>query len=161
MNGNLNLIPIMLGVAALVLLRYVRSTTRPIRGRGFRILLPLLFISPGLLLIANPNAHSPAWMWIGAFLLGGLLSLPLIYTTGYEIRENGAIYAKRSLWFLAVFAVVLGIRFALRSELQQFGDAQTNTALFMAMAMGYVIPWRVASYLKYRRLLAAADLCRN
>ncbi|WP_438447320.1 CcdC protein domain-containing protein [Gorillibacterium sp. sgz5001074] len=152
MNGNLY--SIVIAVAALVLLRYVRTTYRPIRGSGLRILLPIIFMTPGLMLIGNPEVHSPAWMWTAALALGGLLSLPLIFTTGYEIRANGHVYAKPSVWFLVAFAAVLVIRFILRSELDGL-DPQTKAALFMTVAFGYILPWRIASYVKFRKVAAA------
>lgn len=151
MNGSLY--TIVLVAAALVLLRYVRSTSRPIRGGGIRILLPVLFMAPGLMLIGNPEAHPQVWMQTAALALGVVLSLPLIRTTGYEIRENGLVYAKPSLWFLAAFLSVLAVRFILRSELDML-DASTKAALFMTVAFGYIVPWRIASFIKFRRTLA-------
>lgn len=149
MNGELYSIVIL--VAALVLLRRTRSMFKPTRGTGLRLLLPIIFMLPCFLLILNPNVHAYMWEWLAALLLGGVLSLPLIWTTDYEIREDGAIYTKKNLGFIIAFLMVLGIRFTLRAELDML-DASTKTALFMTVVLGYVIPWRVVSYWKYREV---------
>lgn len=153
MNGNFYLI--MLAVAALVLLRAVRNMHRPVKGNGFRIILPLFFILPGLEYILQPAAQAPDWMILSAVALGAVLSLPLILTTGYEVRADGKVYAKMSYWFVVAFLGMLAVRFGLRAELHTL-DPQVKTSLFMIVAFCYIIPWRIASYIKYRRAARGA-----
>jgi len=138
-------------IAILVLWRRTRSMYRPIRGNGIRLLIPLLFIIPGLSLIINPNVNEPAWAFGIAFGLGVIFSIPLIWTTNYEVREDNFIYSKKNWGFIAAFIGIVIIRFALRQELSDL-DPQGKTALFMLVAFGYIIPWRVFSFIKFRRV---------
>ncbi|TVX97159.1 CcdC protein domain-containing protein [Cohnella terricola] len=138
-------------VAVLIIWRRTRGMYRPIQGSGFRLLRPLLFLVPCLFLIVNPKAHAPAWEWIAAIGIGGLLSLPLILTTNYERRADQQIYTVKSIGFFVSFICVLAVRFILRDYLSGI-DQETMYSLFMTVLIGYVVPWRIASYLKFRKL---------
>lgn len=142
---------IILLVAALVLWRRTRSFYKPIRGDGRRLLMPMLFMLPGLSLIMNPEVHAPGYEWVVAACLGLVLSIPLIWTTSYEIREDNQIYAKKNLGFIAAFLAVVAIRFVLRNYLSII-EPQTLAALFMLVAFSYILPWRIVSYIKFRKL---------
>lgn len=50
MGDTSSLITMFLCIALLILWRRYRSMHRPIKGNGKRILLPLLFLSPGILM---------------------------------------------------------------------------------------------------------------
>ncbi|MGO4348917.1 CcdC family protein [Paenibacillus sp. MCAF9] len=139
-------------IAALVLWRRTRSFYRPIRGDGKRLLYPILFMLPGLLLIFNSNVHAPFYEFLIAAAIGIILSIPLIWTTNYEIRDNHLIYAKKNWGFIVAFLVVIAIRFELHHYMSTI-EPQTLAALFMILAFFYVIPWRVVSYIKFRRLV--------
>ncbi len=151
MNGS-SIYVIIAAIAALVLWRRMRSMYRPIRGSGIRLLIPLLFTLPGFTLLCNPNMNEPAWAFGAAFGLGIVFSIPLIWTTNYEVREDNLIYAQKNWGFIAVFIGILIIRFALRQELSDM-DPQALMTLFMMVAFGYLIPWRVVSFIKFRRLI--------
>lgn len=138
-------------VTLLVIWRRTRGMFRPIRGDGRRLIMPLLFLIPSLFLILNPKAHAPAWEWSTAMAIGLLLSLPLIFTTNYERREDQQIYAVKNIGFFISFIGVLAIRFLLRDYLSGM-DPETMAALIMTVLLGYVIPWRIVSYLKFRKL---------
>ncbi|WP_239615744.1 cytochrome c biogenesis protein CcdC [Cohnella mopanensis] len=138
-------------VAALVIWRRARGMYRPIRGNGTRLILPMLFLAPSLLLIFGAKAHAPAWEWGSALAIGCLLSLPLIITTNFERRDDQQIYAVKNMGFFVSFLAVLVIRFLLRDYLSGL-DQETMAALFMTLLVGYVVPWRVVSYLKFRKL---------
>lgn len=139
-------------IAALVLLRRIRSMHRPIRGKGIRFLIPILFLLPGLAVILNPNVQLSWTESISAILLGALLSLPLIFTTQYEKRGDQHIYAKKNLNFAIAFVTVFAIRFILRGYFTEM-PGETVMALFMLVAISYVVPWRIISYIKFRKLL--------
>lgn len=81
----------------LILWRRTRAMVRPIKGSGLRILLPLLYMSPAFSVVIQPSVHMTTMEIIVSVIFGIILSIPLIYTTGYEIREDGKIYAKRAL----------------------------------------------------------------
>lgn len=111
----------------------------------------MLFMLPGILLMFDAHVHAPVYEWIIAGALGIVLSLPLIWTTNYELREDNQIYAKKNMGFIAAFLVVVAIRFALRSYLDDI-DPQTLGALFMLVAFTYVLPWRIVSFIKFRKV---------
>ncbi|QJD85354.1 cytochrome c biogenesis protein CcdC [Cohnella herbarum] len=141
-------------VAALIIWRRARGMYRPIRGNGVRLMLPLLFLVPSLFLIVNPKAHAPAWEWGAALAVGCLLSLPLIFTTNFERRDDQQIYAVKNMGFFIAFIGVIVVRFVIRDHLDGL-DSETVAALFMVLLIGYVIPWRVVSFLKFRKLYSS------
>lgn len=139
-------------IAALVLWRRTRAMYRPIKGNGTRLLLPILFLLlPSLFTILNPNAHAAAWEWICAAIFGFLLSIPLIWTTNYELRSDQHIYAVRNKSFIITFLIVFIVRFLLRDYLTWLGP-ETEVALFMTVVLGYILPWRIISFIKFRQL---------
>ncbi|OMF21167.1 cobalamin biosynthesis protein CbiX [Paenibacillus sp. FSL H8-0548] len=137
-----------------------RNFYKPIRGDGRRILMPLLFMLPGVFLLLEPSVHAPLYDWLIAALLGLVLSLPLIWTTNYEVRDDNQIYAKRNIGFVFAFIVVIAIRFVLRSYLSMI-EPQTLAALFMLVAFSYILPWRIVSYLKFRKQLQLRSVQNN
>ncbi|MDR7073919.1 CcdC protein domain-containing protein [Fictibacillus barbaricus] len=142
-------------IACLVLWRRTRSMYRPIKGKGGRLLFPILFFIPAIQLLVSSKVHLSLWSDLGAILLGLILSIPLIWTTRYEVREDQLIYAKKDFVFVVAFLVVLAIRFILR---RHFGymDAYTLSALFTLVAISYIVPWRIISFLKFRKIYRAA-----
>lgn len=139
-------------ITALVLWRRTRAMYRPIKENGIRLLLPILFLLlPSLFTILNPNAHAAAWEWICAVIFGFLLSIPLIWTTNYEIRSDQHIYAVRNKSFIITFLIVFIVRFLFRDYLKWLGP-ETEVALFMTVALGYILPWRIISFIKFRQL---------
>jgi membrane protein CcdC involved in cytochrome C biogenesis len=140
-------------VILLVLWRRTRAMTRPIRGNGYRILTPMLFLIPGLLLFTNPRLHISAEEVLVSVLAGLVLSIPLVLTTNYEIRADGNIYAKKSIGFIVSFVGLVILRMLLReyiSGLEQF----TLSTMFFLMAASYVFVWRVCSFVKFRKVWA-------
>ena len=138
MDGNSIYVTILL-IAVLVLWRRTRSMYRPIRGSGIRLLLPMLFILPGLSLLLSPEVNEPAWAFGAAFGLGVVFSIPLIWTTNYEKREDNQIYARKNWGFIAAFVGILAIRLILRQELSGL-NPQDLAALFVMVAFGYIVP---------------------
>ncbi|MFC9598960.1 CcdC protein domain-containing protein [Peribacillus butanolivorans] len=139
-------------IAVLVLWRRTRAMYRPIKGNGTRILLPILFLLLSfILVILNPKAHVAGWEWVCAGIFGFLLSIPLIWTTNYELRSDQHIYAVRSKSFIITFLIVLIFRFLLRDYLKWLGP-ETEASLFMTVALGYILPWRIISFIKFRQL---------
>src|SRR4029453_8431120 len=120
-------------IVAFVLWRRTRSFYKPIRGDGRRILFPLLFMLPGIFLMLDPSVHAPLYEWFIAALLGVVMSIPLIWTTNYEVRDDNQVYAKKNMGFIFAFVAVVVIRFALRNYLSMI-EPQTLGALFMLVA---------------------------
>lgn len=151
MNNGMSFYIIMIIIAALVIWRRTRSMYRPIKGNGRRILFPVVFFFPSISMYFNPEVHVDMMEGLLAVCLGFALSIPLIWTTNYEIREDGQIYAKKNAAFIFAFLAVLAIRFFLRSHLNTI-DPQTLAALFLLVAVSYVLPWRLISFLKFRKI---------
>jgi membrane protein CcdC involved in cytochrome C biogenesis len=139
-------------ITALVFWRRTRAMYRPIKGNGVRLILPILYLMPFcFLLIANPKVHLAGWAWVCAFAFGFLLSIPLIWTTNYEIRSDHKIYAVKNNNFILLFLIIFIIRFLLRDYFKWLGP-DTESALFVTVALGYILPWRIVSFLKFRKL---------
>lgn len=139
-------------VFGLIVWRRTRAMRVPIKGSGARLFLPLLFMSTGFLQLANPEIHVTATETLVTIGLGILLSIPMILTTNYEVREDGEIYAKRSKAFFAALIGLLAIRLLLREYIGGI-DQVTLLFLFYVLAVCYVAPWRLFSFLKFRRVL--------
>lgn len=141
-------------IAALILWRRTRAMYRPIKGNGLRLLLPAVYVAAiSIPIAAGPKVDAAAWEFVVAFLIGAVLSIPLILTTNYERREDGQIYAAKNRSFVIAFLAIFVVRFALRDYFAFIGP-ETEAALFVIVAAGYAVPWRIASYMKYRKLLA-------
>jgi len=143
---------IVIVIAGLVLWRRTRAMYRPIKGNGIRLLLPIFFLSlPSIPIILNPKVHLAVWEWVCALIFGLLLSIPLMWTTNYELRSDQHIYAVRNKSFIISFLIVFIIRFLLRDYLKWLGP-ETEAALFLVVALGYILPWRIISFIKFRQL---------
>jgi membrane protein CcdC involved in cytochrome C biogenesis len=144
--------PIVILIAALVLWRRTRAMYRPIKGNGVKLLLPILYLLiPCVPIILNPKVQVHSWELVMAFAFGLLLSVPLIWTTNYELRSDQHIYAVKNISFIIAFLVILIIRFLFRDYLKWLGP-ETVGALFITIALGYILPWRIISFLKFRKL---------
>ncbi|TCZ78273.1 cytochrome c biogenesis protein CcdC [Paenibacillus albiflavus] len=147
------IIGIILLVAVLILWKRIKYMHKPMSRNSFRIILPLFFMTPVVYLFMDPRVHlSVAEIAIPA-VIGFVFSLPLIWTTVYEIREDGHIYMKKDIWFFVTFLGILSLRFILRDYLRTIEPINFSC---MAMIIGscYLVPWRIASFIKFRKVLA-------
>ncbi|MFD2446989.1 CcdC protein domain-containing protein [Bacillus sp. CGMCC 1.16607] len=149
MNYNPILFIIIL-VAALIYYRQILSMFQPIKGKGTRIIITLFLLTPGWALITNPNAEVTSIEVAIALLLGCILSIPLVLTTAYERRENGKIYVKKSLAFVILFVLIFAVRWTIRGIIDM--DSDSRMLLFFIAACGYLIPWKISSYYKFRKV---------
>ncbi|CAM3973258.1 cytochrome c biogenesis protein CcdC [Bacillus cereus] len=150
MGDTSSLITVFLCVALLIFWRRYRSMYKPIKGTGKRILWPLLFLTPGILLLFGP-VH-PAILQVGiAIFIGALFAIPLIVLTNYERRDDGNIYTKKSAAFLITFIALVVLRYGSRQYIVDL-DQQTIGLLFYVVAVSYIIPWRIACYIKFRKV---------
>lgn len=138
-------------ILGLVLWRRTRAMVRPIKGSGLRILLPLLYMSPALSVVIQPSVHMTPIEIVVSVIFGIVLSVPLIYTTGYEIREDGKIYAKKSIAFVIALISVFIIRRLVNNFLPHI-DALTLNALSIISLFVYIGLWRIISYTKFKKV---------
>lgn len=141
----------LLVIFGLILWRRTRAMVRPIKGSGLRILLPLLYMSPAFSMVIQPSVHMTSIEIVVSVIFGIILSVPLIYTTGYEIREDGKIYAKKSIGFVIALITVFIIRRLVTYFLPGI-DALTLNALSIISLFVYVGLWRIISYTKFKKV---------
>ncbi|PEJ03411.1 CcdC family protein [Bacillus wiedmannii] len=150
MRDTSSLITVFLCIALLILWRRYRSMYKPIKGSGIRILWPLLFLTPGVLWFFGP-VHPAILQVVIAVFIGILLAVPLIVLTNYERRDDGNIYTKKSAAFLITFIGLVVLRYGSRQYIVDL-DQQTIGLLFYVVAVSYIIPWRIASYIKFKKV---------
>ncbi|HDR7782176.1 MULTISPECIES: CcdC family protein [Bacillus] len=150
MRDTSSLVTVFLCIALLILWRRYRSMYKPIKGSGIRILWPLLFLTPGVLWFFGP-VHPAILQGIIAAFIGVLFAVPLIVLTNYERRDDGNIYTKKSAAFLITFIALVVLRYGSRQYIVDL-DQQTIGLLFYVIAVSYIIPWRIASYIKFRKV---------
>lgn len=126
------------------------ETRRPVTLPA--IIIPPLGMSTGFGMFFAREMRFPFWWGVIAFLVGAvLLAIPLAYTSRLE-REGNAIMMRRSPAFLVILLVLVAIRFAARSYIDQFISPLQTGALFFVLAFGMIVRWRLGMLLEYRRL---------
>lgn len=150
MRDTSSLITVFLCIALLIFWRRYRSMHKPIKGTGKRILWPLLFLTPGIVWFFGPVHPAILQVAIATFI-GILFSVPLIVLTNYERRDDGNIYTKKSAAFLITFIALIILRYGSRQYIIDL-DQQTIGLLFYVVAVSYIIPWRIAGYIKFRKV---------
>ncbi|WP_166704773.1 CcdC family protein [Bacillus albus] len=150
MGDTSSLITVFLCIALLIFWRRYRSMYKPIKGTGIRILWLLLFLTPGVLWFFGP-VHPAILQVVIAVLIGITLAVPLIVLTNYERRDDGNIYTIKSAAFLITFIALVVLRYGSRKYIVDL-DQQTIGLLFYVVAVSYIIPWRIACYIKFRKV---------
>ncbi|KAB2459985.1 cytochrome c biogenesis protein CcdC [Bacillus sp. CH126_4D] len=150
MGDTSSLITVFLCIALLIFWRRYRSMYKPIKGTGLRILWPLVFLTPSVLWFFGP-IHPAILQVVIAVSIGIFLAVPLIVLTNYERRADGNIYTKKSATFLITFIALVVLRYCSRQYIVDL-DQQTIGLLFYVVAVSYIIPWRIACYIKFRKV---------
>lgn len=148
---------IMVMVLGLVFWRRTREMFRPIQGSGIKILLPILYLLPVLSLFSELPLQLKIWQMGAASLIGVLLAVPLVLTTNYEIRQDGQIYAQKNKTFFIALIAVVAIRIVARQYISGM-DQASLTMLFFIVAFSYVVIWRIASFVKFRKVKQSQTL---
>jgi len=118
-----------------------------------RILMPPIGMSTGFLMFFAPQTHVPFLWGLAAFAAGALLfSYPLIRTSKFE-RIGSDIYLRRSKAFIIILLVILLVRLLLHSLVEEWVSIVQTAALFFVLAFGMLLPWRIAMYLQYQKLV--------
>jgi membrane protein CcdC involved in cytochrome C biogenesis len=149
-NG-LGMYGIMVVIAGLVFWSRRRAMYRPIQGSGIKILLPMFYILIGFYAYSTLPIQLKIWEIGVASLIGLLLALPLIWTTNYEIRQDGQIYAQKNKSFFIALIAVVAIRIVARQYISGL-DQASLAMLFLIVAFSYVAPWRIVSFVKFRKV---------
>ena len=145
--------------AALVLLWRVRETRTPVTTR--KILAPPMGMATGFGMFALPEMRVPVLWGFGAFVVGALLLSPALIRTSELAREGDTVLMRRSKAFLWILLALVALRLGLRAYVEQYVSAPQTAALFFVLAFGMLLPWRVAMFLRNRRLVAGASSGRS
>jgi len=140
---------IILLVLGLVIRRRTKEMVNPIKGQGVKILLPILYMVPLGYVFSTLHVQLELWEMVVAAFIGIVLSIPLMLTTNYEIREDGQLYAQKNKSFFIALLAVLLIRVVLRQYFSGMEPMSVAT-LFYVVAIAYILPWRIVSFVKFR-----------
>lgn len=137
--------------------RRANNLHEPLTGNGLTLLVPAFGILTGLpFVMLHPDGHlgidAPPWQPLAAVLVGLVFAVPLVLHTNYERRADGRIYQRSARMLLFTFGVLAAVRVVMRVLLSDM-DVLTETALFFLTVVTYIVTWRVASFVKYRRVL--------
>ncbi|MCD1257978.1 cytochrome c biogenesis protein CcdC [Paenibacillus athensensis] len=153
MNSHLQAVSLIgsLGMALMVMLLRFRAAARPVNA--MKIWMPPLGMSTGFFMFAAPSTRIP-WLWaLCAFAIGVVFfAYPLIRTSRLTAR-GGAVYMERSKAFMGILLLLLAVRLLLHEYVEAYVSIFQTGALFFILAFGMIVPWRVAMYVRYRRLL--------
>lgn len=139
---------LVMGILAMI----VRSKSAKKPASAKKIILPPLFMSTGALMFIFPFFRVQPIQIMEALLVGMLFSTVLIWTSKFEIRD-GAIYLKQSKAFVFILIGLLLVRLIGKVVLSSTIDVGELGGMFWILAFGMIVPWRVAMYIQYKKLL--------
>ncbi|WP_020616269.1 cytochrome c biogenesis protein CcdC [Paenibacillus daejeonensis] len=134
---------------SMILLR-LRAARKPTSLK--KLIIPPLGMMTGFIMFALPMMHIP-WLWgLSAFGTGLLMfSFPLIVTTRLA-RVKSDIYVIRSKAFILIMVTLFALRLSMHSVVEQYMTIPQTGALFYLLALGMILPWRLAMVGEYLRL---------
>ncbi|MCL6489434.1 MAG: cytochrome c biogenesis protein CcdC [Alicyclobacillus mali] len=136
----------------------LRASKRPTNAR--KILIPPLAMSTGFLMYVFPFTREPILYAIAAFLVGCMFSYPLIATSHFYVGEDG-VYLKRSRAFIYILLGLLVVRIVLHSVVERYVDVYQTGSLFFCLAFGMLVPWRIAMFVRYKRLMREMEASKS
>lgn len=143
-----SIIALLMGFGAL----FVRMKAAKKPASAKKIILPPIFMSTGaLMFLFEPFRVAPMQV-LEAVAVGMLFSIFLIKTSKFEIRDN-EIYLKRSKSFAFILIGLLILRIILKLILSSTIEVGELGGMFWILAFGMIVPWRVAMYIQYRKLM--------
>ncbi|MFT4416840.1 CcdC family protein [Fredinandcohnia humi] len=140
-----------LAIIMAVFVTFLRSRSSQKPATDKKIILPPVFMSTGALMFLHPFFRVTPLEIIEALSVGMLFSILLIKTSSFEIKEN-EIYLKHSKAFIYILIGLLVIRIILKSILSTTIDLGELSGMFWILAFGMIVPWRIAMYVKYKKL---------
>ena len=126
-----------------------KASNKPIQAK--KIILPPLFMSTGMLMFLFKEFQVPWTQVLEASLVGVIFSTFLIYTTTFEVKDDG-IYLKKSKAFLIILLSLLVIRMVGKIVLSNTIDVGELGGMFFILAFSMILPWRVGMLVKYKML---------
>ena len=138
-----------------VLFIRMKATKKPTNSK--KIILPPIFMSTGALMFLHPFFRVTLAETMEALLAGLLFSIFLIKTSNFEVKEQ-EIYLKRSKAFAYILIGLLVIRIAAKLLLSSQIEVGALSGMFWILAFGMIVPWRIAMYIKYKKLYNQVQL---
>ncbi|CAG7653908.1 CcdC protein domain-containing protein [Paenibacillus allorhizosphaerae] len=151
MNATVSL-AISILIFFLIIRGQLRGMQKPLKKSGVGLLLPIAYISTSLFQLMDPSLHIREDQVLLSVLIGAVISIPLIWTTNFEVKGTGDAFIKRSK---AVFVILIGV-FALRFVfVAGFKLIDPGTLGFMCnlVTLSYIALWRIGSFVKFRNAL--------
>lgn len=136
-------------MAIIVIFIRIKAAKKPATMR--KIILPPIFMSTGLLMFLVPIFHVTPLQVLEAICVGMVFSIFLIKTSQFEVKDN-EIYLKRSKAFIFILFGLLLVRIILKSVLSSSIDVGELSGMFYLLALGMIIPWRIAMFLSFKKL---------
>ena len=147
------LVSLFFGVAVIVV--RLKAANKPTNAK--KILMPPIGMATGFLMFAVPITRIPWSYALVAFLVGAFIfAYPLIRTSRFD-RIGDEVYLKRSNMFIVVIIALLAIRLLLHDVVDQYVTLPQSAGIFFILAFGMLLPWRVAMYVQYRKLMTVKD----
>ncbi|WP_018664578.1 CcdC family protein [Heyndrickxia acidiproducens] len=141
-------------MGSLVIFVRLKGQHKPVSAK--KIIMPPIFMSTGALMFTVPYFRVTPAEVLEAFVVGLFFSIFLIKTSRFEVRED-QIYLKRSKAFPFILIGLLLIRLAMKVLLSSSIQVGQLSGMFFLLAFGMILPWRVAMYMQYRKLLQNID----
>lgn len=137
------------GMAIFVTFMRMKAAKKPATAK--KIILPPIFMSTGALMFILPMFRVHFLQIIEALTVGMLFSILLIKTSKFEIR-NQQIYLKRSKAFVFILIGLLVVRVIAKLVLSSSIDVGELSGMFWILALGMIVPWRIAMYQQFKKL---------
>ncbi len=138
----------------LVIFVRMKASSHPVTAK--KIILPPIFMSTGAAMFLFPAFRVTPIEILEAVSVGLLFSIVLIKTSKFEVRGED-IYLKRSKAFPFILIGLLLIRLVLKLLLSSSIDYGELTGMFWLLAFGMIVPWRIAMYIQFRKLLSQTN----
>jgi membrane protein CcdC involved in cytochrome C biogenesis len=136
-------------MATIVIFIRLKAAKKPASVK--KIILPPLFMSTGSLMFLFPMFQVSPLQVLEAISVGMIFSFFLIKTSRFEIKED-EIYLKRSKAFIFILFGLLILRIILKTVLSATIDFGELSGMFYLLALGMIIPWRIAMYYSFKKL---------
>lgn len=141
------LVALFMGVAVIVVRMKAQNYPTNIK----KIILPPFFMSTGALMYIFPYFRLTTMEIIEAVFVGMFFSVFLIFTSNFEVKDN-KIYMKRSKLFPLILITLLVIRAVMKFFLSSAIHPGELAGMFFLLAFSMIVPWRIAMYIKYKKI---------
>ncbi|RAI82717.1 cytochrome c biogenesis protein CcdC [Macrococcoides goetzii] len=141
------LVALFMGTAVII----VRMKAQNYPTNVKKIILPPFFMSTGALMYVVPYFRLTPMEILEAVVVGMFFSIFLIYTSNFVVKDN-LIYMKRSKLFPLILISLLIIRSVMKFYLSSTIHPGELAGMFFLLAFSMIVPWRIAMYIKYKKL---------